>query len=224
MHPRIRLLTCIATVLAGAGCATVGGLENAQGKGEISYYRADPESVFDASIIALSDLGLLIARVDEEARHAAAEAPAGLWSYGEVIGVFVRPSLGDSSVCAVEVVSRKRMATNLLAKNWETDVLDRLDAQFPTRTLTAEERGSGPPPAISRTELHDCLDSARRAGRIIGSRLRHREVAECREEGAGDSAAITACLERRREARVLAGKLDMEVLNACLREERRDLP
>ena len=219
-----RLLSVVTSVLLSAACATVGGLENAQGDGEISYYRADAESVLDASVIALSDLGLRIARVDDETGHVAAQAGAGLWSYGEVIGVFVRPSIRDSSVCTVEVVSRKRLATNVLAKNWETEVLERLDAQFPARALTADRHEPGPPPAISRTELHDCLDSARRAGRIIDSRVWNREVRECREKGAGDPDAINACLRQREEARALAGNLDMEVLNACLREERSDFP
>lgn len=219
-----RLQTVVASALLSAGCATLGGLEHVEGEGSVSYYRAEPGPVFDASVIALSDLGLRIARFDEEAGHVAAEAGGGLWSYGEVIGVFVRPSSRDSDVCAVQVVSRKRLATNVLAKNWEADVLERVDAQLPTQALLADRTELGPPSTISRAELHECLESARRAGRIVDSRVRDRELRECREEGAGDSEATSACLRNREAARTLAGKMDMEVLNACLHEERKKTP
>jgi len=225
VNGRLVLVPGVALCSLTAACATVGGLESARGQGDVSYYRSDPETVFDASVIALSDLGLSIARLDREAGHAAAEASGGMWSYGEVVGVFVRRSDRDDAVCSVEVVSRKRLATNVLAKNWEDDVLERIDAQFTGEARLIGRRGETSPPSISRAELRGCLEKAEAKGGGVDERIRKKDLRECREEGAGDSTAVRECLQGRETARTLAGiEPDMDVLNECLREERKDFP
>ena len=53
-----------------------------------------------------------------------AETAMSAFSYGEAIAVFVQKL--DVSQTRVEVVSKRRLATNILAYNWENRILDKL--------------------------------------------------------------------------------------------------
>ncbi|GAC1527841.1 MAG: hypothetical protein NVS3B11_28560 [Collimonas sp.] len=53
------------------------------------------------------------------------------FSYGENVAMFVEPS-GSKDKTKVEVVSKKTLATNVFATNWETVILDKLAAIFPS--------------------------------------------------------------------------------------------
>jgi hypothetical protein len=125
----------IALLVLTTSCATVDGLRDSKGTGETSYYRADRETLLDASVIALRDLGLSIEDVREDEGYVLASQGAGVTSYGEVVGVFVRDLSQDTTVRAVEVVSRKRLATNVFAKSWKDDVFGNLEGQLPVEAL-----------------------------------------------------------------------------------------
>lgn len=180
-----------------ASCATVGGLSNSEGDGETSYYREDPEVLLDAGVIALADLGLRIEKYDSESRYVLASKGASMGSYGEVVGVFVRQTAQDETVCSVRVVSRKRLATNVFAKNWEDDVFRRLEAQLDPETLLLASHGESPAPTLSGAELRNCI--------------------------ARTGASSADSLEHQGEVTVEVGP-DLEVLNTCLEEARKDLP
>lgn len=213
----IRGIAAAATAVVSASCATTGGLKHAEGHGETGYYRIDRDSLYDAAVIALADLGLRIVELQASSGYVAAEAAGGLTSYGEVIGVFVRAGTRDSTASAVEVVSRRRLATNVLAKSWEADVFRKIEAQLPPESMLLASHGPTSPPRISGDELHSCREEASRTP------VTPAEMKTCRAEGGADGIAVMTCLERNRPQRLEAGvRSVVDAFNDCLRTKRKD--
>jgi hypothetical protein len=52
-----------------------------------------------------------------------AEEPVSVWSYGAWVGIYITPPTPGASAYTVEVVSRKRVASDIGVGNWETKVL-----------------------------------------------------------------------------------------------------
>jgi hypothetical protein len=69
-------------------------------------------------------MGLEIASKNREEGYVLAQKGITAFSYGENVAVFVE-KIDDQST-KVEVVSKKAMATNIFAWNWEKPILDRL--------------------------------------------------------------------------------------------------
>jgi hypothetical protein len=61
-----------------------------------------------------------------------AEEPISVWSYGAWVGIYITPPTPGASAYTVQVVSRKRLASDIGVEDWETKVLsDTKDALRP---------------------------------------------------------------------------------------------
>lgn len=76
----------------------------------------------------MQSLKLSVAVADEKEGKILTDTPLTLWSYGEAIAVFVRRI--DDSQTKVEVVSRKKMGTNIFAFSYQDRILDALDKEL----------------------------------------------------------------------------------------------
>jgi hypothetical protein len=59
---------------------------------------------------------------DKAAGRLTAEQKAGLFTWGEVVGVFIRPANVPSQRYTVEVVSQKRMRPQISGQDWEQTI------------------------------------------------------------------------------------------------------
>lgn len=113
---RIFTLFCVALFLSG--CATLADSVSSKGTGQFRIYEKDFDTVWSAvlDVIKVSKLQL----VSENKGDGEILAQRGLsaLSYGENVAIFVEKQ-GSEVKTRVEVVSKKALATNVFATNWE---------------------------------------------------------------------------------------------------------
>ena len=128
-HNSLFLIAVLSTALVGA-CASVRGVRSQPlDAGEVHYYAAPFGDVVAATRTTVLALGIDVqdtAAVDSTTWMILGTKGFSLTSYGEVIRVIVHQTT-DGPV-AVRVVSRRRLATNVLAKNWTDSIFEKLDA------------------------------------------------------------------------------------------------
>jgi hypothetical protein len=210
----------LATLLV-AGCASVQGLKSGVGTGEVRSLPGSAENAWRASILAAVELGLELEELDPAHRYVLASKPGGFTSYGEVVGFFLRDGSTDEHQL-VEIVSRRRMATNILAKDWTDDALFAVGTFLSQMEATDGGTPSGSEMRLRAADLDVCLDRAleetREAALVVP-----REAADwCRRRAGGDPAEESQCLSHA-QSRQLENAVhpDPDLLGTCL-EERRD--
>jgi hypothetical protein len=119
----VRLFLSVV-LLSAAGCSTLNDARQAKGTGKSHLYNASFDIVWDAATQAVTDMGLQVASKSKEEGYILAQKGMSAFSYGENVAVFVEKA--DDQQTKVEVVSKKAMATNVFAWNWEKPILDRI--------------------------------------------------------------------------------------------------
>lgn len=117
-------LLFLAALLTAAGCQTSGDAVRARGQGKSRIYNAPFDTVWDTAPKAIGELGLDVVMSSKEEGSIVAQKPITAFSAGEHIAVFVE-RVNDEQT-KVEVVSKKAMATNIFAWNWEKPILNKL--------------------------------------------------------------------------------------------------
>ncbi len=203
-------------VLLTVACATTSGVRSSQGDGESRVYRATYDELWAACFLALAENGLPIVEADKHAGIILASKDVSFFSYGERVGVFVNANLVDTTTLAVEVVSKRVLATNITAKNWTESVFSMLEAHLPPSAvvysdLTNEMRRSA---RLTLDDLAECqgeVESGRERLHVTESELRR-----CRK--LNDNDEVQACLvdasAKQYESRAFTE------LNACLADRR----
>ena len=113
-----------ATAALLSGCATLGSVQAERGHGSARVYSAPFETVWEKTNQALRILQLGVVESNQKEGYFLAETGISASSWGEKVAVFIQKI--DTSSTRVEVVSRKALATNIFAENWEPRVLDTL--------------------------------------------------------------------------------------------------
>ena len=124
----MRSFTIALSVFLLSGCATLGTVANARGSGHSRIYNFPYQKVWEAAPKTMSALSLSIGAIDEKERKIVADTPITGFSYGEVVAVFVDKM--DETHTKVEVVSRKRIATNIFAYSYQDRILNELSRQL----------------------------------------------------------------------------------------------
>jgi hypothetical protein len=106
------------------GCATMADTRDARGQGSSQTFSATFDVVWKAVPEALSAIGLSVATESKGDGYVLAERGATLFSWGEKVAVFVAKA--NVAETKVEVVSKRVLATNIIAPNWESEVLLRI--------------------------------------------------------------------------------------------------
>jgi len=117
-------LLLMLILLSSSGCATIADAHNAKGQGKSRIYNASYDTVWDNVPKAVNALGLMVAGQDKEEGYILAAKGMSAFSWGENVAVFVETV--DPERTSVEVVSKKALATNITARNWEKPILDKL--------------------------------------------------------------------------------------------------
>ena len=152
MRPQPRRTVALATgAIALAACVTTGRLLESRGEGESRCFAADFDALWQAIERALPYTGLEVQESDPEQRWVIArnyqspssqdpqEMGMGV-DQGERVAVFVDSA--GVGVWAVEVVSRRYFALDVLPRDWTEDVFEALADKLPESAVVGEaERG-----------------------------------------------------------------------------------
>ena len=114
--------------LLPSGCATLADVQSSKGTGSSRIYNASFETVWLAIPKAINELGLKVVANNKQEGYFVAERGPTAFSWGEKIAIFTNKV--DDEQTRVEVVSKRALATNILAPDWEQDILDKLSEMF----------------------------------------------------------------------------------------------
>lgn len=127
--------TLLVLALALGACAKPGALRpGTDSSGEMTaapeggvtmLYRQDADAVFQAAFTALVQVGLHVVETDPNRRYILAERGVTAWSYGENVGVYLAPQPAGTRVT---VTSKRKLVTNITAKDWTMPVHVQLGA------------------------------------------------------------------------------------------------
>jgi hypothetical protein len=123
-------MVIVAVVASVTGCRTVAGMRTAPvNEGIFRSYTADYYDVTRSAYEAVQSIGLTVEEVkqiDPATWHVIATSGASAFSWGELVRVSVQRR--SAAPVAVWVLTRRRLATNITAKDdYSPDVFQRMD-------------------------------------------------------------------------------------------------
>ena len=119
----------LVAVLFFTGCSTIDSLQPGAGGSTFEVRGKSYDEVWRAAVRATSR-SLTIVSEDKEAGAIKAEKGAGLATWGEVVGVFVRPTKNGAPTYTVEVQSLKRSSMQLTGQDWTVTVKAGIKAEL----------------------------------------------------------------------------------------------
>lgn len=97
------------------------------------------DQIWNASLDGLSgtysdqkldfERSLTVAKKDKSAGRIEANSDIGMWSFGEVVGVFISPAK-NAPEHTIEVESRSKLKTNITNNNWEDEVITSINNEL----------------------------------------------------------------------------------------------
>ncbi len=109
------------------GCATIETLKPGEGRKFVVAGKTYNQ-VWAAAVRVVTRSRLAILVADKKGGVLKAEAPAGMFTWGEVIGVFISPERGGEIF--VEVLSQKRSRGQITGQNWEPTIVEGMKAEL----------------------------------------------------------------------------------------------
>lgn len=97
------------------------------GDGKKQTYKTPYNEMWTSVINIVNGTKLSIIKSNQETGKIIAKQGATSWSYGEDVGIFIKPI--DLDRTSVEIVSKRVMSGNFLATNWEDEILELLSEQ-----------------------------------------------------------------------------------------------
>ena len=123
-------LACFAIVIfAFTGCATVDTLQPGTGGSTFEIRGKTYDEVWKAAVRTASR-SLTIVESNKETGTLRAEKGVGVATWGEVVGVFIRPAKNGAPFYTVEVQSLKRSMVQLTGQDWTTTLKSGIQAEL----------------------------------------------------------------------------------------------
>ena len=120
----VLLLLCLMTA-----CATVGSLQPGSGGSIFEVSGRSYNEIWKASVKAMSN-NLTIVESDKTSGNIKSEARPGVTTWGEVVGLFIRPTTVGAETYVVEVMSLKRSQLQITGQNWAPSVIANVKAEL----------------------------------------------------------------------------------------------
>lgn len=125
MTPFLRLIL----VFQLCSCSTVETVRTAPtDAGSSRTYDYPYEKVYEATLKIVSQLPLNIESKDEEQGIILLSKGASFFSWGERVRITLERQ--DSTKTKVTVLSKRSLATNITAKDWTSDIFERISAEL----------------------------------------------------------------------------------------------
>lgn len=112
-----------------SACSTIDGLEPTDKGITLEVAHKPYAEVWKSSVNAMST-NLAIVEMDKSAGVIKSEAPAGMATWGEVVGLFITPATRVSDSYKVHIVSKTRSTYQLTGQNWAPSVAARIQADL----------------------------------------------------------------------------------------------
>jgi hypothetical protein len=145
----------LAMALGSSGCGTLADAKAARGTGEARIYDVPANAVWSALPSVLKEAGLDYVGDNRTEGYALAQRGVTALSYGENVAIFVQ-DMRPGPKTRVEVVSKKQVALNVLAPDWEKELLERLAQKLQIAAKT---------PALASLEDVDAVPLLNERGR-----------------------------------------------------------
>jgi hypothetical protein len=116
-------------ILSISACSTVDGLEPSDTGITIDVSNKSYNEVWKSSISAMST-NLAIVEMNKKAGVIKSEAPAGMATWGEVVGLFVTPVVPSADSYSIRIVSKKRSTYQITGQNWAPTIAARIQADL----------------------------------------------------------------------------------------------
>lgn len=118
------LLLCLS-----AGCATIGSLQPGSGGSTFDVVGKNYDEIWRASVRGMSS-NLTIVESDKATGTIKSEARVGMATWGEVVGLFIRPVNANADRYTVEVQSLKRSRLQITGQDHEPAVIAIIKAEL----------------------------------------------------------------------------------------------
>lgn len=124
------LLSAFIFVLASlSGCATIDTLQPGTGGSSFEVRGKTYDEVWKA-VVRTASRSLTVVENNKETGTLRAEKGAGMATWGEVVGVFVRPTSNSAPVYTIEVQSLKRSRVQLTGQDWTSTMIAGIKAEL----------------------------------------------------------------------------------------------
>lgn len=130
MKTILKTLSLMILAYSLSACNTLRDAKEAKGSGSVKLYDQSYNTVWDAAIKVVDKSGLEIASSDKNKGEILAEGAISFFSWGEKVAIFVEKDQNGKVRTRVEVISKRALATNITAKNWEGYIIKNLDIEL----------------------------------------------------------------------------------------------
>ena len=124
-----RVLSFACVALLPSGCATMSSLQPSAGGETFQVQGRTYDQVWNAAV-ETAGVSLTIDQSDKATGTIKAEREASATSWGEVVGIFIRPSKPGASAYTVEVESMERDKLQLTGENWAQTMVTGIKARL----------------------------------------------------------------------------------------------
>lgn len=124
------LLAAFILVLAStSGCATIDTLQPGTGGSSFEIHGKSYDEIWKA-VVRTASRSLTVVESNKETGTLRAEKGVGMATWGEVVGVFVRPTSNGAPVYTIEVQSLKRSRVQLTGQDWTSTMIAGVKAEL----------------------------------------------------------------------------------------------
>lgn len=124
------LLSAFIFVLTSlSGCATIDTLQPGTGGSSFEVRGKTYDEIWKAVVIT-AGRSLTVVESNKQSGTLKAEKGAGLFTWGEVVGIFVRPTSNGAPVYTIEVQSLKRARGQLTGQDWTSTMITGIKAEL----------------------------------------------------------------------------------------------
>lgn len=124
-----RRLLLVATAIGATGCATIDSPQPGRGGSSFEVRGKSYDDIWRA-VTATASRSLTVVENNKDSGTLRAERGAGLTTWGEVVGIFVRPARNGAPLYTVEVQSLKRSTVQITGQDWTQTMISGIKAEL----------------------------------------------------------------------------------------------
>ena len=125
---RVACITFVIIVFFIHGCATIGSINPGSGS-TFTVKEKSYEEIWESAVRTMTN-DLSLAKSNKDTGIIKSKASVGVASWGAVVGLFIKPPKKNQDEYIVEVVSKKRMQTQITGPNWEKRIITNMKAEL----------------------------------------------------------------------------------------------
>jgi len=122
-------IACCFVAFSISGCATIDSVQPGTGGSTFEVRGKNYDEIWKA-VVRTASRSLTIVESNKQTGTLKAEKGVGVATWGEVVGIFVRPTSNGASVYTVEVQSLKRSRAQITGQNWTSTMVSGIKAEL----------------------------------------------------------------------------------------------